>query len=81
MPDKEAEERKLAGSSGDDISAGTSVSGLGGEAMETADEEAGLTPVHEGGARLGWGKDASEVGEQLVAGNEGTGQSEKPASD
>ena len=75
------EERKLTGSSGDDISAGTSVSGVGGEAMETEDEEAGLSPVHEGGARLGWGKQASEVGEQLVAGNDGTGQSEKPAPD
>ena len=81
MAEEEQDERKLAGSSGDDISAGTSVSGLGGEAMETVDEEAGLSPVHEGGARLGWGKDASEIGEQLVAGNDGTGQSEKPASD
>ena len=77
----ESDERKLTGSSGDDVSAGTSVSGVGGEAMATADEEAGLTPVYEGGARLGWGKHASEVGEQLVAGNDGTGQSEKPAAD
>ena len=80
MADEE-EERHLAGSGGDDISAGTSVSGVGGQAMETADEEAGLRPVHEGGADLGWGKDAAEAGEQLVAGNDGTGQSEKPASD
>ncbi len=77
----EEEERHLAGSSGDDVSAGTSVSGVGGEAMETADEESGLLPVSEGGARLGWGKTAAEAPEQLVAGNDGTGQSEKPVSD
>ena len=77
----EEAERHLAGSSGDDVSAGTSVSGVGGEAMETSDEESGLRPVHEGGARLGWGQDAAEAGEQLVAGNDGTGQSERPPSD
>ena len=75
----EADERHLAGSSGDDISAGTSVSGVGGEAMETSDEESGLRPVHEGGAELGWGRDAAETDPQLIAGNDGTGQSEKPA--
>ena len=74
----EDQARHLAGSSGDDVSAGTSVSGVGGEAMETADEESGLRPVHEGGAELGWGKNAAEAPEQLVARNEGTGQSEKP---
>jgi hypothetical protein len=72
------DEPGLAGSSGDDISAGTSVSGLGGEALRTEDEEAGLAPVHEAGARIGWGNEAAEAGEQLVAGNDGTGQSEKP---
>ena len=72
------EERELAGSSGDDISAGTSVSGLGGEAGRTDEPEQGLPPVHEGGARSGWGRQAAETGEQLVAGNDGTGQSEKP---
>ncbi len=77
----EGDERHLAGSSGDDISAGTSVSGVGGDAMATADEESGLPPVPEAGARLGWGKHASEVGEQFVAGNDGTGQSEKPATE
>ena len=75
----EAEERDLAGASGDDISAGTSVSGVGGEAMETTGEDAGLRPVHEGGAELGWGRDAAEIDPQLIAGNDGTGQSEKPA--
>jgi hypothetical protein len=52
---------------------------VGGEALRTADEDAGLAPVHEGGARSGWGRAAAESGEQLVAGNYGTGQSEKPS--
>jgi hypothetical protein len=38
-------------------------------------------PVHEGGARIGWGRDAAESGEQLVAANDGTGQSEKLATE
>ena len=74
----DAEERELAGTGGDDVSAGTSVSGVGGEAMETANEDAGLTPVHEAGARLGWGKDAAEMGLQPSGANDGTGQSERP---
>lgn len=73
------DERPLAGASGDDVSAGTSVSGIGGEALRTSGDEPGLRPVHEGGARIGWGRDAAESGEQLVAGNDGTGQSEKQA--
>ena len=77
----EGEERKLAGASGDDVSAGTSVSGVGGEAMETSDEESGLLPVNEAGARLGWGKDAAQAAPQTAAGNDGTGQSEKTESD
>ncbi len=77
----ESDERHLAGSSGDDVSAGTSVSGVGGEAMDTTGEDAGLRPVHEGGAELGWGKDAARAGEQLTGGNDGTGQSEKPQSE
>jgi hypothetical protein len=72
------EERELAGSSGDDISAGTSVSGLGGEVGRTDNPEEGLRPVHEEGARIGWGRQAAETGEQLAAGNDGTGQSERP---
>lgn len=74
----EQEHRDLAGAGGDDVSAGASVSGVGGEALRTEDEESGLQPVHEGGARVGWGRQAQETGEQLVAGNDGTGQSEKP---
>jgi len=70
-------ERKLAGSSGDDVSAGTSVSGVGGELLRTDSVEAGLPPVAEGGARLGWGRDRAESGEEPPARNDGTGQSEK----
>ena len=72
------EEPALAGAGGDDVSAGTSVSGIGGEALQPEDKDAGLRPVDEQGARIGWGKQARETGEQLVAENEGTGQSEKP---
>lgn len=70
-------ERKLAGASGDDVSAGTSVSGVGGELLKTESDETGLSPVAEGGARLGWGRDAAETDVQPPAGNDGTGQSEK----
>ena len=75
----EDDERHLTGSGGDAKSAGTSVSGVGGEAMTMADEESGLEPVDEGGARIGWGRDAAEAPEQPVAGNDATGQSERPA--
>jgi hypothetical protein len=71
------EQPSLAGASGDDVSAGTSVSGVGGEALRTDNEEAGLDPVNEEGARIGWGKLAREVGQQ-GAPNDGTGQSERP---
>jgi len=72
------DDQPLAGASGDDISAGTSVSGVGGEALKTDDPEVGLPPVHEEGARIGWGKEAAETGIQPTASNDGTGQSEKP---
>lgn len=75
---RDEDERELAGSSGDDVSAGTSVSGMGGEAARTEDRAAGLEPVAEAASRIGWGKQVRETGEQLVAGNDGTGQSEKP---
>ena len=74
---EESEERHLAGASGDDVSAGASVSGVGGGPMQTSDEDEGVLPVHDAGARLGWGKAAAQAGEQPVAGNDGTGQSEK----
>lgn|GEM_PF-6183970 len=75
------DERALAGASGDDVSAGTAVSGIGGEALRASGDGPGLPPVHEGGARIGWGRDAAESGEQLVAANDGTGQSEKLATE
>ena len=77
MPDDE--EPSLAGASGDDVSAGTSVSGVGGEALRAENDDVGLRPVHEQGARIGWGKDARETEVQAPADNDGTGQSEKPA--
>ena len=76
--DTEAEP-ELTGASGDDVSAGTSVSGLGGEALKTSDREAGLPPVDEQGARKGWGREAAETGLEPGAANEGTGATEPPA--
>ena len=78
--DSTDQDRALAGAGGDDVSAGTSVSGVGGEVTRTENEDAGLRPVHEQGARIGWGRDAAEAGEQAVAGNDGTGQSEEPST-
>jgi hypothetical protein len=66
----------LAGAAGDDVSAGTSVSGVGGEALRTEDDDGRLRPVDEQGARIGWGKMAREVGQQSAP-NDGTGQSER----
>ena len=71
------EEPGLVGAGGDDVSAGTSVSGVGGEVLRTGNEEAGLRPVHEQAARVGGSKDAADV-EPLNADNDGTGQSERP---
>ena len=73
----EGTERSLAGASGDDVSAGTSVSGVGGELLKNESDETGLPSVAEGGARLGWGRDAAETDVQPPARNDGTGQSEK----
>ena len=67
----------LAGASGADVSAGTSVSGLGGETLKTDDSAAGLAPVDQGGARAGWGTDAAETGMVPPATNDGTGQSDR----
>lgn len=72
-------DRELAGAGGDDVSAGTSVSGVGGEATRTENEDAGLTSVADRAAHVAWGKDAAEGPEQPVASNDGTGQSERPA--
>lgn len=76
--DSTEQETALAGAGGDDMSAGTSVSGVGGEALQTDNEEVGLKPVSERAAQVAWGKDAAEGAEQPVATNDGTGQSEKP---
>lgn len=73
-------DRALAGVGGDDVSAGTSVSGVGGEANRTENDEAGLTSVADRAARVAWGKDAEEGPEQPVATHDQTGQSEKPTS-
>lgn len=69
---------ELAGAGGDDVSAGTSVSGVGGQALQTEDRQAGLLPVDEQGARIGWGRSTAETDVAPAAGNDGTGQSERP---
>ena len=74
------QDRALAGAGGDDVSAGTSVSGVGGEVTRAQNEDAGLRRVSDQGARIGWGRDAGEAGDQQAAGNDGTGQSEKPST-
>ena len=79
MDNDEDRERALAGAGGDDVSAGTSVSGVCGEATRTENDEAGLSSVADRAAQVGWGKDAAEGPEQPVAPHDGTGQSEKPA--
>jgi hypothetical protein len=76
-PDDEAEPG-LAGSAGADVSAGTSVSGLGGEALKTDDGTTGLDPVDERATDVGWGRHAAQTGMEPPAANDGTGQSEKP---
>lgn len=74
-------EPALAGASGDDLSAGTSVSGVGGELGSTEDAEAGLVPVAERAAEVAWGRNVAESGQVPPASNDGTGQSEKPPAD
>lgn len=69
----------LAGASGDDVSAGTSVSGIGGEAGRTENADAGLLSVADRAAEVGWGRDVAETAPEPPATNDGTGQSEKPA--
>jgi hypothetical protein len=76
--DSTEEGTALAGASGDDVSAGTSVSGVGGEAGRTENPDVGLRPVAERAAEVGWGRDVAETGQQPPAANDGTGQSEKP---
>jgi hypothetical protein len=79
--DSTEEDTALAGASGDDVSAGTSVSGVGGEAGRTENPDAGLRPVAERAAEVGWGRDVAETGQQPPAAHDGTGQSEKPPAE
>jgi hypothetical protein len=79
MTENDSTDRALAGAGGDDMSAGTSVSGVGGEVNRTANEDAGLSPVEERAAEVAWGRDVAEGAEQPVAVHDGTGQSEKPS--
>ena len=77
--DSTEQDTALAGASGDDVSAGTSVSGLGGEAGRTENPDAGLKSVADRAAEVGWGRQVAETGQQAPATHDGTGQSEKPA--
>lgn len=79
--DRTEDDKRLAGAGGDDVSAGTSVSGVGGEGLRTENEDAGLKPVSERAAQVAWGRDMAEAPEQPTAGHDGTGQSEKPPSE
>ncbi len=78
-PAPDDDQPALAGASGDDLSAGTSVSGVGGEVLKTADPAAGLEPVDERAAEIAWGRDVAETDVVPPATNDGTGQSEKPS--
>jgi len=75
------EEPALAGSAGDDLTAGTSVSGVGGEHLQDEDPDEGLAPVNEQAERIGWGKTMRDSPDQPVASNDDTGQSEKGPPD
>jgi hypothetical protein len=77
--DSSEQDAALAGASGDDVSAGTSVSGVGGQAGRTENPDAGLQPVADRAAAVGGGRDVAETGQEPPATNDGTGQSEKPA--
>lgn len=62
-----------------DATGGNFVSGVRGKSLAAGEEEGaavGLRPVHEQGARLGWGRLAAEAGDQPVADNDGTGRTE-----
>lgn len=72
------DETALAATGGDSKSAGTSVSGVGGELGETENPGAGLRPVAERAAEVAWGRNVAESGQEPPAANDGTGQSEKP---
>jgi hypothetical protein len=77
--DSTDQDTPLAGAGGDDVSAGTSVSGVGGEAGRTESPDAGLRSVADRAAEVGWGRDVAETGQEPPATHDATGQSEKPA--
>ena len=77
--DSSEQDTALAGAGGDDVSAGTSVSGVGGQAGRTEGPDAGLQSVADRAAEVGWGRDVAETGQEPPATHDGTGQSEKPA--
>lgn len=77
--DNTEQDTPLAGAGGDDVSAGTSVSGVGGEAGRTENPDAGLRSVADRAAEVAWGRDVAETGQEPPATNDGTGLSEKPA--
>jgi len=75
------EEPALAGAAGADVTAGTSVSGVGGEQLQGEDRDEGLAPVNEQAERIGWGKTMRDSPDQPVTSNDDTGQSEKGPPD
>jgi hypothetical protein len=79
--DSTDQQPELAGASGDDVSAGTSVSGVGGEAGRTENPDVGLQSVADRAAEVGWGRDMGETGQEPPATNDGTGQSERPPAE
>ena len=79
--DSPEQDAALAGASGDDVSAGTSVSGVGGEAGRTENPDTRLRSVADRAAEVGWGRDVAESGQEPPATHDGTGQSEKPPAE
>lgn len=79
--DSTEQDAELAGASGDDVSAGTSVSGIGGQAGRTENPEAGLQSVADRAAEVAWGRHVAETGQEPPAANDGTGQAEKPPAE
>jgi hypothetical protein len=78
MEKDDDDDRQLTGAGGDDVSAGTSVGGVGGEVTRNENEDAGLMSVADRAAEIAWGKDVAEGGQQAPATHDGTGQSERP---
>lgn len=67
-----------AGSAGDDVDSHILLGGAGTTKLRPDKPEAGLDPVHEKAAEIGWGRvREEEIPSEQDATNEGTGQSEK----